>query len=366
MTHPPRTVIFSKRRAGPGPAPRRHRRRNHAPSDALPSLPDEDFIREQVLPRYANTHTESSGTGLQTTRLRVDARQLISDAVGVATRSAAPATRLLRRHPRRAHHLVIFCGSGTTAAVNKLTAILELRSPAGPRDGASRIPPQRRPAVFVGPYEHHSYELPWRESFADACLNESGRSRGSNVPSEVAEHPPELDPRPRRFQGRAASLEQLNSVLEARASHLGITFRAPGSQRRGTQDFAADILDEGQQLRHRGTRPLHFRERHQRADQQLKRLHALKMVPGESLRRSARRVLPRRQRPPGRARSRQGQAGQQSGTRSHGRGHMRGRAAPDDGVARRGGRPPQNTFLAAHCQLAPQPPASDPLPPQAT
>ncbi|HSI93532.1 MAG TPA: hypothetical protein VK925_08525, partial [Jiangellaceae bacterium] len=33
----------------------------------------EDFIRGQVLPRYANTHTESSGTGLQTTRLREDA-----------------------------------------------------------------------------------------------------------------------------------------------------------------------------------------------------------------------------------------------------------------------------------------------------
>ena len=30
----------------------------------------EDFIRTEVLPRYANTHTESSGTGLQTTRLR--------------------------------------------------------------------------------------------------------------------------------------------------------------------------------------------------------------------------------------------------------------------------------------------------------
>jgi selenocysteine lyase/cysteine desulfurase len=26
----------------------------------------EDFIRDAVLPRYANTHTESSGTGLQT------------------------------------------------------------------------------------------------------------------------------------------------------------------------------------------------------------------------------------------------------------------------------------------------------------
>ena len=29
----------------------------------------EDFIRDAVLPRYANTHTESSGTGLATGRL---------------------------------------------------------------------------------------------------------------------------------------------------------------------------------------------------------------------------------------------------------------------------------------------------------
>src|SRR5580704_6924990 len=42
----------------------------------------EDFIRDAVLPTYANTHTESSGTGLQTTRLREDARQLIRGALG--------------------------------------------------------------------------------------------------------------------------------------------------------------------------------------------------------------------------------------------------------------------------------------------
>src|SRR5215470_11773914 len=42
----------------------------------------EDFIRDEVLPRYANTHTESSGTGLQTTRLREDARRLVRDAIG--------------------------------------------------------------------------------------------------------------------------------------------------------------------------------------------------------------------------------------------------------------------------------------------
>ena len=37
----------------------------------------EDFIRDEVLPLYANTHTETSGTGLQTTRFREDAREII-------------------------------------------------------------------------------------------------------------------------------------------------------------------------------------------------------------------------------------------------------------------------------------------------
>ena len=116
----------------------------------------EDIIRDQVLPRYANTHTESSGTGLATGRLREDARQIIHDAVGGTD-----------------DHLVIFCGSGATTAVNKLIAILELRLP----DGLTRryrlldqIPPQERPVVFVGPYEHHSNELPWRETIADVVV----------------------------------------------------------------------------------------------------------------------------------------------------------------------------------------------------
>ena len=42
----------------------------------------EDYLREAVLPLYANTHTESSGTGLQTSRFREDARAIIRNAVG--------------------------------------------------------------------------------------------------------------------------------------------------------------------------------------------------------------------------------------------------------------------------------------------
>ncbi|QNE21310.1 aminotransferase class V-fold PLP-dependent enzyme [Kribbella qitaiheensis] len=113
----------------------------------------EDFIREEVLPRYANTHTESSGTGLQTTRLREDARRIIHDSVGGDSETA-----------------VIFCGSGATGAIDKLIGVLGLRIPAGLDDEyqlTDVIPADRRPVVFIGPYEHHSNELPWRESIAD-------------------------------------------------------------------------------------------------------------------------------------------------------------------------------------------------------
>ncbi len=116
----------------------------------------EDFIRDEVLPRYANTHTESSGTGLQTTRLREDARRIIRDAVGGDDDTA-----------------VIFCGSGATGAIDKLIGVLGLRIPAELDDKyhlAAAVPPEERPVVFIGPFEHHSNELPWRESIADMVV----------------------------------------------------------------------------------------------------------------------------------------------------------------------------------------------------
>jgi selenocysteine lyase/cysteine desulfurase len=116
----------------------------------------EDFIRQEVLPRYANTHTESSGTGLQTTRLREDARAIIGDAVGGDQDT-----------------VVIFAGSGCTAAIDKLVGILGLRIPSRLEDTyhlGETIDAEQRPVVFIGPFEHHSNELPWRESIADVVV----------------------------------------------------------------------------------------------------------------------------------------------------------------------------------------------------
>ncbi|MCK2216295.1 aminotransferase class V-fold PLP-dependent enzyme [Actinomadura sp. ATCC 31491] len=103
----------------------------------------------------------------------------------------------MREEARRAVHegvgggpddLVVFCGSGATAAVNKLVAILELRVPAR---HARPLPERERPVVFVGPYEHHSNELPWRESIADTVAigeDAAGHIDCDDLAAQLARH----------------------------------------------------------------------------------------------------------------------------------------------------------------------------------
>ncbi|MCX6418619.1 MAG: aminotransferase class V-fold PLP-dependent enzyme, partial [Actinobacteria bacterium] len=114
------------------------------------------FIRDEVLPRYANTHTESSGTGLQTSRLREDARAIVAQAFGGED-----------------DVVIIFVGSGSTAAIDRFVSVMNLRLPADLDTKyhlSDHIPANERPVVFIGPFEHHSNELPWRESIADVVV----------------------------------------------------------------------------------------------------------------------------------------------------------------------------------------------------
>lgn len=137
----------------------------------------ETFIRDEVLPLYANTHTETSGTGHQTTKLREDARQIILESCGGSD-----------------DDVVLFCGSGATAAINKIIDVMNLRVP-NDLDARWRlsdhIPAERRPVVFIGPYEHHSNELPWRESIADVVViheDADGRIDLGHLERELQRH----------------------------------------------------------------------------------------------------------------------------------------------------------------------------------
>ena len=124
----------------------------------------EDAIRDHVLPLYGNTHTETSATGRHTTRLRELARDAVRTGVG-----AGP------------EHAVIFTGSGTTAAIDRFARILRLEGGGAPR-----------PVVFVGPFEHHSNDLIWREMAVDLVrirADPQGRPDPAHLRAELAARP---------------------------------------------------------------------------------------------------------------------------------------------------------------------------------
>lgn len=93
----------------------------------------ESFVSAQVLPYYANTHSESSFSGRWTNRLRENARKYISKTLGA-----------------KGIYEVLFTGSGSTSGLNLLSHLLSQRYE------------QNTCTVFLGPYEHHSNDLPWR------------------------------------------------------------------------------------------------------------------------------------------------------------------------------------------------------------
>lgn len=96
----------------------------------------EDFVMEQILPFYANSHTEASYCGAYMTRMRASARAEIARITGAGEDCS-----------------VIFSGAGATAGLNQLVSLFGVEA-------------AQNPVVFVGPYEHHSNLLPWRESKA--------------------------------------------------------------------------------------------------------------------------------------------------------------------------------------------------------
>ncbi len=110
----------------------------------------EQTLQNCVLPFYANTHTEDSLTGSRTTHFAHEAGEYIKAQLN------AP------------QYKIVFCGSGSTAAIKRIQEILGLAAPSQLKKRLLEImPPDERPVVFVGPYEHHSNEVSWRESLAE-------------------------------------------------------------------------------------------------------------------------------------------------------------------------------------------------------
>ncbi len=114
---------------------------------------------------YANTHTEDDLTGRSMSRRLHEAERTIKAAV-----NAGPNGR------------IVACGTGAMGAIDKLQQILGVSlAPATRRavgehlreffgderfDAFRTHQQSQQPVVFVGPYEHHSNEVTWRQGLA--------------------------------------------------------------------------------------------------------------------------------------------------------------------------------------------------------
>ncbi len=112
---------------------------------------------------YANTHTEDDITGRSMSQLLHEAEEAIKDSV-----NAGPNGR------------IIACGTGATGAIDKLQQIIGVALAPATRRNIGEIVERsevdsdkfqaamddNQPVVFLGPYEHHSNEISWRQALA--------------------------------------------------------------------------------------------------------------------------------------------------------------------------------------------------------
>uniref|UniRef100_A0A7S4ABA3 Aminotransferase class V domain-containing protein n=1 Tax=Pseudo-nitzschia australis TaxID=44445 RepID=A0A7S4ABA3_9STRA len=132
---------------------------SHCPLNSI-----EDYIRQTCLPFYGNTHTNTSVTGGQSSAFVSEARQIIAEVCNAKITGKA------------SQDVVLFAGNGTTAAVRLLIDCLGLKHFSDSnteRNGGNRR--GRKPLIVLGPFEHHSNLLPWRELGGDKFVVETAR-----------------------------------------------------------------------------------------------------------------------------------------------------------------------------------------------
>lgn len=164
----------------------------------------ERFVMEEVLSYYANSHTEASYCGGFITRLRREARAAVARCCGATDA-----------------HAVIFAGSGATAGINRLVHLF------GVHAAVAAGKPVR---VIIGPYEHHSNILPWRECGAQIV-----------EVAEAAEGGPDLAALDAALNAPAGTL--LICALSAASNVTGIVADVAGITRRVKQAGAKMLWD---------------------------------------------------------------------------------------------------------------------------
>ncbi|WP_430811470.1 MULTISPECIES: aminotransferase class V-fold PLP-dependent enzyme [unclassified Carboxylicivirga] len=116
--------------------------------------PIEKVLLEKMGPMVANTHSESSDTGMIMTNIYKHSHQIIKRYVNAGL-----------------DDLIITAGFGMTNVINKLQRILGMRVPEQAH-GFCHLPADQRPVVFITHMEHHSNHTSWLETNADVVVLE--------------------------------------------------------------------------------------------------------------------------------------------------------------------------------------------------
>lgn len=124
---------------------------------------------------YANTHTEDDHSGKYLTRLFHGAERRIKEIVNAGENGK-----------------IFVAGSGSTAALKKLQEIIGVSLPPVTKERLTEAAKAagfdlaaagegRKPVIFIGPYEHHTNEIMWREAFAEVAVVGFGPDGGLDL-----------------------------------------------------------------------------------------------------------------------------------------------------------------------------------------
>ena len=113
--------------------------------------PIETKLQDEILPFFGNTHTGTSITGRMMSSAYEEAKTVVREHVNA-----------------KEDDVLVFCGSGMTAAVNKLQRVMGLRLPERVMDYVKyfQLDESAKPLVLVTHMEHHSNHISWLETIA--------------------------------------------------------------------------------------------------------------------------------------------------------------------------------------------------------
>ncbi|ANV98628.1 hypothetical protein BBW65_07380 [Helicobacter enhydrae] len=127
---------------------------------------------KSFLPYYANTHSLASTNAIITTQMYQMAKEKIREALGLEK-----------------DFVILSVGSGATAAIKMFQEIMGIYIPPKTKQRIPLSLLQDLPQVFVGPYEHHSNEISFREGLCQTTripLNNAGLFDLESLKTQVA------------------------------------------------------------------------------------------------------------------------------------------------------------------------------------